>query len=73
MPHNSEGPQNTFVVRFWWEWQETGADQTLRWRGRIEHLQSGEGATFREAQQMLAFIGRYVRPLSLPQIKGKDE
>ena len=31
-------PVSTFVVRFWQEWSAAGA----RWRGRVEHVQSGE-------------------------------
>lgn len=66
MPGRSEQPQNTFVVRFWWEWQGEGSDQTRGWRGRIEHVQSGEGTTFRELNQLLAFIKCFITPLSIP-------
>jgi len=62
----SEQPQNTFVVRFWWEWHEADAEQTPGWRGRIEHVQSGEGMAFRDLHQLLAFIERFVAPLSSP-------
>ena len=47
-------PISTFVVRFWQEWSAAGS----RWRGRIEHVQSGESATFLDADGMLAFIRR---------------
>lgn len=63
MPSPMEQSQNTFIVRFWWEWQGEGSNRTTGWRGRIEHLQSGEGMTFREAGQLLTFIGRFVSPL----------
>lgn len=66
MPSHEEQPQNTFVVRFWWEWRGEGSDRKMCWRGRIEHVQSGEGATFRETRGLLAFIGRFVAPLALP-------
>lgn len=66
MPGRVELPQNTFVVRFWWEWQGEGSDQLMGWRGRIEHVQSGEGTTFHEAHQLLAFIERFIKPLPLP-------
>lgn len=45
-------PGNTFVVRFWCEW----SDAAPRWRGRVDHVHSGEGATFLELQEMLDFI-----------------
>lgn len=67
MPGRTEQPQNTFVVRFWWEWQEEGSDRTRGWRGRIEHVQSGEGMTFCETLQLLAFIERFVTLRSSPQ------
>ena len=37
-------PINTFVVRFWQEWSAAGR----RWRGRVEHLQSGQSVAFRD-------------------------
>jgi len=45
-------PLSTFVVRFWREWSVAGG----QWRGRIEHVQSGEGATFLTWQQMQGFL-----------------
>ncbi len=45
-------PASTFVVRFWREWV---ADRG-RWRGRIEHVQSGQGADFVELERIIAFI-----------------
>ena len=45
-------PVSTFVVRFWQEWSAAGP----RWRGRIEHVQSGECATFLGPDAMLDFI-----------------
>jgi len=35
-------PTSTFVVRFWREWSAAGP----RWRARIEHVQSGESASY---------------------------
>jgi len=35
-------PASTFVIRFWREWSATQG----RWRGRIEHVQSGQRADF---------------------------
>lgn len=66
MPDYTEQPQNTFVVRFWREWLGADAEQTPGWRGRIEHVQSGEGMTFRDLRQLLAFIERFVGLLAAP-------
>ncbi len=60
MRNQSEPPQNTFVIRFWREWQSGDSDRMTGWRGRIEHIQSSEGTAFSEPQQMLAFIERFV-------------
>jgi hypothetical protein len=48
-------PINTFVVRIWHEWSAEGS----RWRGRIEHLQSGESTTFLDLEVALTFIRRF--------------
>ncbi len=45
----------TFVVRFW---RETTSGE-VRWRGRIEHIQSGETASFLELDTMLSFLQRF--------------
>ena len=45
-------PISTFVVRFWQEWSAGGS----RWRGRIEHVQSQESATFLGLDEMLRFV-----------------
>ena len=45
-------PISTFVVRFWQEWSAAGS----RWRGHIEHVQSGESATFLHLDEMLDFV-----------------
>jgi hypothetical protein len=47
-------PVSTFVVRFWQEWSAAGP----RWRGRIEHVQSGESAAFLDVDGMLDFVRR---------------
>jgi hypothetical protein len=47
-------PVSTFVVRFWREWSAIGP----RWRGRIEHVQSGESAAFLGVDEMLEFVQR---------------
>jgi hypothetical protein len=62
--HDKEGPRmaeqssvspiSTFVVRFWQEWSAAGS----RWRGHIEHVQSGESAAFLDLDEMLDFVRR---------------
>lgn len=42
----------TFVVRFW---REVSADQ-VRWRGQIEHVQSGRRTDFLELHDLLGFL-----------------
>jgi hypothetical protein len=43
---------STFVVRFWREWSANAE----RWRGRIEHVQSGQHADFLDLAGVSAFI-----------------
>jgi hypothetical protein len=45
-------PVSTFVVRFWVERSATGS----RWRGRIEHVESGESTAFLTTERMLEFM-----------------
>ena len=45
-------PASTFVIRFWREWSASGS----RWRGHIEHVQSGQRADFVELQGILEFV-----------------
>ncbi len=42
----------TFVVRFWRERSAAG----LRWRGRIQHVESGDAASFTDLGKMLQFL-----------------
>ena len=48
-------PASTFVIRFWREWSAAGS----RWRGRIEHVQSGKSVTCLDLQGILGFIQRH--------------
>lgn len=48
-------PVSTLVIRLWREWSAAGS----RWRGRIEHVESGEGAAFLDLQGMLDFLRRF--------------
>ena len=45
----------TFVLRFW---REPSAGQA-RWRGQIEHVQSGQSAAFLDLEAMLRFLRRF--------------
>jgi hypothetical protein len=45
-------PTSTFVLRFWREW----SDAEGRWRGRIEHVQSGRGVDFLDLEGALDFV-----------------
>jgi hypothetical protein len=45
----------TFVVHFWRE--QAGAES--RWRGRIEHVQSGQRADFLAIEDLLRFFRRF--------------
>ena len=45
----------TFVVRFW---REPSADKT-RWRGRAEHVESGQQQSFLEIEVLLGFSQRF--------------
>ena len=47
----------TFVLRFW---RETMAGE-VRWRGRIEHVQSGEKVSFLDLEGMQQFIRHFCR------------
>ncbi len=42
----------TFVVRFWREWSAAGQ----RWRGRIQHVESGNAASFTDVNMMMRFL-----------------
>jgi len=45
-------PTSTFVIRFWREWSAT----TGHWRGRIEHVQSGQQADFVKLERIIEFV-----------------
>jgi hypothetical protein len=65
-------PVSTFVVRFWREWSAAGP----RWRGRIEHVQSSQSATFLSLQGMLGFVldcGVMADCAKPPDEKGGDD
>ena len=45
----------TFVLRFWREW--SGGQP--RWRGRIEHVPSGQAANFLGVAGLVAFLWQF--------------
>jgi hypothetical protein len=49
----------TFIVRFW---REATVGEGC-WRGRIEHVPSGERAAFLEIDAMLSFLRRFEIPI----------
>jgi hypothetical protein len=56
MAEDFPGPPNsTFIIRFWREWSAAGP----RWRGHIEHVQSGEETAFIDLEKLLAFLRRF--------------
>jgi hypothetical protein len=62
-------PASTFVVQLWHEWSAAG----FRWRGWIEHVQSGKRAAFLEFDDMLDFIRRFAAmPSDLSQPARED-
>jgi hypothetical protein len=52
MAETSQTPASTFVLRFWCEWSAAAG----RWRGRIEHVQSGRRADFVDLSDVLDFV-----------------
>lgn len=49
---SSTTPLSTFVVRFWREWTAVGP----RWRGHVEHMQSGESTGFLDLRGLVRFV-----------------
>ena len=62
-------PSSTFVVRFW---HETSAGEG-RWRGQIEHVQSGERVAFLELDAMLSFLRRFGVEAGDPHLPTRKE
>ena len=50
-------PICTFVMRFWVEW----SGDSPSWQGSIEHLQSGNHASFRDLEEVTDFIRENIR------------
>ena len=62
-------PVSTFVLRFWREW----TPGQVRWRGRIEHVPSGESAAFLNVKGMLCFLERFGVEADEPHLRTRDE
>jgi hypothetical protein len=45
----------SFVVRIWWE---HGEQETMRWRGWIQHVRKGTHRSFQTMAEMISFIER---------------
>jgi hypothetical protein len=54
-PSADSSKATTFVVRFWREWSEGQP----RWRGRVEHVESRQQASFLDVEDLVAFFGRF--------------
>jgi hypothetical protein len=59
----------TFIVRFSRDTSAAGA----RWRGRIEHVQSGQSAAFLDLEAMLHFLRRFGFGADDPRLVAPDE
>ena len=53
--HNPKTATATFVLRF----QRERTAGEVRWRGSIEHVQSGEAIAFMDFETMLRFLWRF--------------
>lgn len=66
---------NSFVIRMWLEPREMERTDP-EWRGRIEHVQSGERAYFRDLNKMVEFVvgnldsGSEIPPLTIQGKRG---
>ena len=67
-PSSQPPPASTFILRFWQEWVASG----LRWRGRIEHVQSGKNTAFLTLDEMLIFLHRFGVMESKESPPGKE-
>jgi len=71
MPSNRDPgtPLNTFIVRFW---QGPGASKP-RWRGQVQHVQSGERIAFADEATLLRFLRRWVQTLESKVPRREEE
>ncbi len=59
----------TFVVRFWCEWSQGQP----RWRGRVEHVESGQQANFLVIEDLLGFFRRFGIGAAIPAAGRRDD
>ncbi|RME87087.1 MAG: hypothetical protein D6770_10285 [Anaerolineae bacterium] len=55
----NRAPHMTFIVRIWWvEAPEASAPLggPRHWYGRVEHIESGQSAAFRDLSALMTFI-----------------
>jgi len=60
----------TFVVRLW---PETDAAGPLRWRGRVEHVGTGEVCYVESAAGVIDVIGCWITPVSARGMEQRRE
>jgi len=57
---------SSFLVRIWWEQSGDADDGRSFWRGRIQHVRSGETGYVQDLKGLLDFIERWTGDLSGP-------
>jgi hypothetical protein len=70
---SNDSPQDTFVLRFWRELPNGEPPHRPRWRGRIEHLQSGQALAFDDPDQVLEFVDQFLHVLNKTRVDGEGE
>lgn len=55
-PRRSLTRSHAFVVRIWWESGLRQPDGHLLWRGRVQHVTSGEYVVFQSLGELIRFI-----------------
>jgi hypothetical protein len=65
MDQPPSGPTSitTFILRFWRE----PSSGSVRWRGRVEHVQSGHKLDFLDAEGLLRFLRARGLPMTVAQ------
>jgi hypothetical protein len=58
-PAASSADSQLFTVRLW---PEAVGDDLVEWRGRIDHVATGEGYYFREWSRMIVCFEKMLRP-----------
>lgn len=66
-PNTTTG--STFILRFWRE--QAGAES--RWRGRVEHVESGRQANFLTTEDLFDFFQRFGIGLATRAVGGIED